>query len=136
MTGAPPDRSAASLEDSASSRLSRRKAAPRPSSSPAASPSRASWAGFGELGEVAARAEVTSSTPLVAAAPLTSSWATSSLSTACWLISALTWVAVPVLPCSDLICLPSELICLCSVACAVVRLFMAVFWVCSTKALA
>ena len=50
-TGAPPACSTASLEVSRSSRLSRRKAAPRPSASPAARPSRASWAGLGELGE-------------------------------------------------------------------------------------
>ena len=53
-TGAPPDLSTASLEDRVSSRLSLRKAAPRPSSSPAASPSRASWTGFGELGDAGA----------------------------------------------------------------------------------
>ena len=57
--------SVASLEASRSSRLSRRKAAARPSASPAARPSRASWTGLGELGETGACAGVTSTTSLV-----------------------------------------------------------------------
>jgi hypothetical protein len=86
-TGAPARCSAASLEDTASSRLSRRNAAARPRISPAARPSRPSVTGFGELGEVAGSAGLTRASALVAAAPLTWIWESWTRSTASWLTS-------------------------------------------------
>src|SRR6202012_4442744 len=90
-TGASPTRSAASLLVRVSSRLSRRKAAPRPMSNPMANPSRPSWGGLGELGAVGAWAGVTNSSPLLASAPATWSWASWPLRMASWLDSAASW---------------------------------------------
>ena len=134
-TGAPPARSAASLETSLSSRLSRKKAAPSPTARPAARPSRASWAGLGELGEVGVCAGVTRTTSPVSTAPLTCIWANCSFRTACWLSRAEASGEV-VLPRNELSCCPSEEICERSWASAVARLRSATAWRYWTKSVA
>ena len=72
----------AQMEVSLSSRLSRRNAAPRPSASPAARPSKPSCTGLGELGDTGICAGVTSATSPVSTAPLTCICASCSFRTA------------------------------------------------------
>jgi hypothetical protein len=90
--------------------------------------------GLGELGEVGAAAGVTSSRPVLAVAPVTWSWASWPLSTACWLESAVSCATE--LEGSLSISLPMALICLVSWPSAAVRLLSEVAVDQETKALA